>query len=110
MPVDQWRYNNLLRLSCNPLPPPAESWRIELHNKASGKVWHAWQMSICPLARVAPCRATLDELLMPHKMCGMSLCSGLLHKLLHSPTALWLLGQVLCMSTSIHAQYDLCTD
>lgn len=55
-----------------------------------------------------------DVVLSPSLSCsyfgGMSLCFGLLHALLHSPIALWLLGQVLCMSSSIHAQYDLCTD
>ena len=41
MPVAQWEYNNLLRSGCNPPPPPAEQWRIELHEKLAGKVFHA---------------------------------------------------------------------
>lgn len=38
MPITQWEYNNMLRLDCNPLGPPAEDWRIELHDMSSGKV------------------------------------------------------------------------
>lgn len=38
MPVTQWEYNNLLRLDCNPLGPPAEEWRRELHDRSAGMV------------------------------------------------------------------------
>ncbi|CAL5222037.1 g4330 [Coccomyxa viridis] len=38
MPVTQWEYNNLLRLDCNPLGPPAEEWRRELHDRSAGMI------------------------------------------------------------------------
>ena len=41
MPVTQWDYYDLLRLDCNPVAPPAEEWRQQLHDRSSGKVWTA---------------------------------------------------------------------
>lgn len=38
MPVTQWEYNDALRQSCHPPPPPAEEWRIALHEKSAGTV------------------------------------------------------------------------
>ena len=42
MPVTQWEYNDLLRLECDPIAPPAEDWRVELHNRSSAKVRCLW--------------------------------------------------------------------
>ncbi|BDA50060.1 Flavin-containing monooxygenase FMO GS-OX3 [Coccomyxa sp. Obi] len=38
MPVNQWHYNETLRQSCFPMPPPFESWRVAVHDAASVKI------------------------------------------------------------------------
>ncbi len=38
MPVNQWQYNEILRQSCSPMPPPAEAWRVAVHDAVSVKV------------------------------------------------------------------------
>ncbi|CAL8465411.1 g4947 [Coccomyxa elongata] len=38
MPVNQWQYNETLRQSCSPMPPPVEAWRIAVHDAVSVKI------------------------------------------------------------------------
>ena len=38
MPVTQWEYNEDLRQACHPPPPPAEQWRVDLHEQSASKV------------------------------------------------------------------------
>jgi hypothetical protein len=38
MPVNQWAYYDMLRNACSPPQPPAEPWRVKLHDAVSNKV------------------------------------------------------------------------
>ena len=70
MPVTQWEYNNLLRLDCNPLGPPAEEWRRELHDRSAGMVSLYMSLLLCMLgspwsiarAPSLPCKALVPQI------------------------------------------------
>ena len=38
MPVSQWEYNEDLRQACHLPSPPAEQWRVDLHEQSASKV------------------------------------------------------------------------